>query len=262
MRTFVITYDRYDSITTSEMLEAENIDHQVFCHTEEARLGFISGGRVKPERLVVTDQPKGCSYNLNAVLEVLDDDEWALCMVDDLIRVTELRNYETAPDPLPITSKNQGVYAERFSHPVTLRHFKDRCIDLAKRCQSIGARLGGFSSNGNAMYRKAHWGRNILVDGRAWIIQRSGLRFDTEVNTLADYAWAAANIERFGTVVVDRWILPECGRYTPGGIGTKEERMEQKIKEAAYLVGRFPSLISYKAKVGWPVGSHIVLRGR
>jgi hypothetical protein len=263
VKVFVFAYNRYDTMTTSTMLEDEGIDHTVMCHSEDDALMFIAGRTAKASNMYVTNNPKGLAYQRNSALDLMDEGEWAVFLVDDLINITELRNYATATDPLPITTVNQGVYRERFKYPVTMRHFINvRAPELIAKCEHEGARLGGWAGNDNTMFRKGHWGKNILADGRAWVVRKTHLRFDSKVQMIDDVCWTAQNIEAFGSVIVDRWVLPLCKRFTKGAFGSKQERMPQKIAEAAYLVATYPNLITFKAKAGWPTGSHVALRTR
>lgn len=260
MKVFVFTYDRYDSITTSGLLEAEGIDHIVLCHTEEQREGFIAGGKVNPERIVVTYQPRGLAYNRNYALEMMEENEWAMFLVDDLKDVTELRNYDRATSPLPITMANQKVYKERLNSPLSMEKFLMRANELSKLCDRNGAYLGGWAGIDNPIFRCDHYKTNVLADGRAWIVKKSHLRFDEGAQMIDDLCWTAQNIQEFGIVIVDLWILPDCRRYSKGGFGSIDERMEQKLTEAAHLVKTYPRLITFKEKTGWPYGSHVVLR--
>jgi hypothetical protein len=263
VKVFVFASNRYDSMTTSLMLETEGIDHTVLVHTEEQREGHIKGGTVREDRLVVTNQPAGLAYNRNAALDLMEDGEWAVFLVDDLKSVSELAGYdETYEEVLDITLANQNEYAKRFKNPISMKQFLLRCEQGARYCSRIGSHLLGFAGVDNAPYRRNKWGMNILADGRAWALRKSHLRFDTNVQTMDDYCWCALNLREFGVVVVNQWILPDCKRYTPGGCGTKEERMPRKIQEAKYLVETYPEFIAYKSKKGWPEGSHITLRHR
>jgi hypothetical protein len=99
MRTFIFTYNRYDSITSSMMWEEAGLDHTVLCHTDEAAEQFTAHGRVNPDRLHVTGAPKGLANNRNAALDMMDDGEWALFLVDDLKTLTEVADYDTRPTP-------------------------------------------------------------------------------------------------------------------------------------------------------------------
>jgi len=261
MRIFVFTYDRYDSITTSQMLEDEGLDHIVLCHSADAAEQFAAGGRVRPDRLVATNEPKGLANNRNAALEMMNDDEWALFLVDDFINVMELADYDERREArIGITMANQQRYRDLFKHQVSMTHFYERAHTVAQACDVVGARLGGFAGYTNPLFRDAKWRFNILADGRAWVVKKSSLRFDAEAQMIDDVAWTAKNIERFGITVVNQWILPNCRRYTAGAFGSIDERMEQKIREASFLTRRYPGIVRTQKKKGWPDGSHVVLR--
>lgn len=261
MKIFVFTYDRFDTITTSAMLEAEGLAHTVLCHTDEQRDKFTAGGRVKPERLVVTGQPRGLAYNRNAALDMMDDGEWACFLVDDLRRVTELDSYDSEPDDvLPITTGNAGEWRERFKREISMAAFLHRGEAGAREADRLGGHLAGFAGIDNALFRRRHWALNVLADGRAWMVRKTALRFDERVQMIDDVCWTALNLHHFGVVVVNAWVLPLCRRYTAGGFGSMTARMDQKREEAAYLVERYPHLVAFKAKAGWPPGTHVVLR--
>lgn len=117
-------------------------------------------------------------------------------------------------------------------------------------------------TTGRHAYRRKKWKMNVLADGRAWVVRKTHLRFDENVHSMDDYAWTARNLAEFGVVVINNWVLPDCRRYTAGGYGSKEQRMTQKITEARYLVETYPDYVAYKAKAGWPEGSHVTIRQR
>lgn len=260
MKVFVFAYDRYDTITTSLMLEEDGVEHTVLCHTEEQKQKFIDGGRVRPDRLLVTGKDKGLSRNRNAALDLMEEGEWALFLVDDLTGVYELSNYDKATSPLPIDYANQNYYRLRFKTKVSMAQFHRRAEEYAELCEANGAWLGGFTASEGALYRKKHYLTNVMCDGRAWVVRKSDIRFDENANCIDDYSFTAANIQRFGIIVVNQWIEPACKRYGKGGYGSKEDRMEQKIRECAYLVGKYPHLLAYRPKKGFPYGAHIVFR--
>lgn len=261
MRTFIFTYNRYDSITSSMMWEEAGLDHTVLCHTDEAAEQFTAHGRVNPDRLHVTGAPKGLANNRNAALDMMNDGEWALFLVDDLKTLTEVADYDTRPQAaLGINMKNQRQLAPTLKQPITPNEFMGRCDELVNACETVGAKLGGFAGIDNPLFRDRHWKFNVLADGRCWVVQKSTLRFDTGAQMIDDLCWCAQNIQRFGTIVVNQWVLPDCARYTAGSFGSIEQRLPQKLAEAKHLVTTYPGLVRYKAKAGWPDGSHVVLR--
>jgi hypothetical protein len=262
MRTFVFTYNRFDTLTTPSVWEAEGLDHIVLCHDDEARDRFVEAGRVNPDRLVATGEPKGLANNRNAALEMMETDEWALFMVDDLKSLSEVADYDTRPQrALGIDMDNQREFPRSMMQsPISATQFVERAHELARVCDAMDSRLGGFCGIANPIFRDRHWRFNVLADGRAWVVKKSSLRFDTGAQMIDDVCWNAQNIQRFGVVVVNQWVLPDCERYTAGSFGSIDERMEQKLREAAHLTSTYPGLITTKRKAGWPDGSHVVLR--
>jgi hypothetical protein len=263
MKVFVFAYDRYEDMTTSRALEAEGISHTVLCHTEEALERFVAGGTAERKRLFATGNAKGLANQRNTALEMMDEGEWALFLCDDIKRVTELRNYDrTTSATLPINLTNQNHYGKRFDNPISLSRFMLRAEQLVTKCETHNCKLGGFAGINNPLYRAKHWGFNIMADGRAWVVQKSWLRFDTKAQMVDDVAWTALNIKHFGLVIVNQWVLPDFKRYTPGAFKSIDERLQQKMAECKHLVETYPDQIAYKDKAGWPYGSHIVIRQR
>ena len=262
MRTFVFAYDRFESMTTSRLLGDAGVDHVVLCHGGEDRDRFLEAGTIGDTgEIVATHEPRGLARQRNVALEMLEDGEWALFLVDDLHRFSELDTYDSEPDEiLPIDIDNVSSWNARFKNWTDVRRLRDRAIEGSRYCDLVGSHLIGWASSGNPLFRRRKWARNVHADGRAWAVKKSDLRFDVNVETIDDYYWTAANIERFGTVIVNQWILPEARRYTAGGYGSMDDRMEQKIRDCSYLVDRFPGLVHYRAKKNWPEGSHVVIR--
>lgn len=261
MKVFVFTYDRYETISTSAMLEGENIDHVVLCHDDAARDAFIAAGHVEPHRLIATGNPRGLAYNRNAALDMMERDEWALFLVDDLKSVTEIVDYdERVGSRLGITLANQREFRGLMDQPITMAQFLTRAGEVAAVCESLDSRLGGFCGIANPLFRDAKWRFNVVADGRAWVVRRGPLRFDERVQMIDDVCWCAQNIERHGLVVVNQWVLPDCRRYTTGGFGSITQRLDQKLDEARCLVEAYPRTVRYATKAGWPAGSHVTLR--
>ena len=262
MKIFVFAYDRYQTMTTSEMLEAEGIDHVVLCHNEEQKSSFIEGGRVLAKRLVVTNKPKGLSHNRGFALELLENGEWGMFLVDDLVHIAELDCYDEYRHVgrLSITPGETAIWKKRFDKRINLKQFITRCEDDIRVAEKLGVYLIGFSSNENPLFRNRKWIFRGLVDGRAWLVKRSKLLPDLNVHAVEDYCWTARNLMAFGSVMVNNWILVKCERYTAGGYGSKKQRLAQKLKECDYLVSRYGKYIAYANKPGEPARSHIKIK--
>lgn len=262
-KVFVFAHDRYETMTTSFMLEAHGVNHKVLVSTVRRAERFVEGNRVLPSRLVVTNTGDGLGNSRNAALEMMKEGEWALFLVDDMKRCYELDTYDKElGTELPITYENQNEYRKKLRTPISTSEFLRRAEDCIPYLDSVGSSLLGFAAFSNPMFRKKKWGHNVLADGRAWLVRKTHLRFDPRAEMMDDYFWTALNIREFGISVINRWIEPDFERYAAGGYGTISERMNRKITTADYLVREFPELLRYKEKKGWPTGSHIALRFR
>jgi hypothetical protein len=258
VKVVVFTWDRYDTLTTPMELEKTGVKFDVVCHTQEAADKFAAAGRVRPDRLLVSNAPKGLANNRNWYLENhCNEHEWILMLVDDWMYCTELPDAGNQEDPLPVDITNTTEWNRKFRKKISMGDFFQRAGELAIECNSRGATLGGFAGNDNAMFRRHHWKKNVLADGRAIIMKKTALRFDPNAQMVDDVCFTAQTLERFGLTLVNQWVLPYCKRYTKGGYGSKESRMEQRLAECAYLVRRFPGLVKFADKTGWPEKSHV-----
>jgi hypothetical protein len=261
MKTFVFAHDRADSMTTPLMLEADGVEHTVLVSGASRAEALLRGGRVNPERLELTGHPVGLGNSRNGALERMAEGEWAMFLVDDMKQCYELDTYESEPNErLPISFENQGEYRTRFRTPISTAQLIHRAQALIPKLESRNINLMGFTAYENPMFRAKKWGYQVLADGRAWLLRKTHLRFDPNVNFMDDYGFTAQNIAELGGVAVNRWILPDFVRWGNGGLGTIEERMAGKITEAQYLVDKYPGLLMFKKKKGWPERSHIALR--
>lgn len=260
MKVFVFAYNRYDTMTTPDALG--DIPHTVLCHSEEDREKFIAGGRVQEKNLVATGNPKGLTYNFNAALDLMDVGEWATFLVDDWVRCEQLEDYDahSLAGYVDVSIENQKEWNAKFRNVVPMSEFILRCEEAARYCEKMGSNLAGFSSHGNVPWRGMKWKSNVFVDGRAWVIRKTHLRFDENVQMQIDTSWTAMNIEAFGSVLVNQWVVPICQRYSAGSYGSIEDRLEQKTRECAYLVKTHPVFVTYRKKKGWPDGTHIGMR--
>lgn len=260
---FVFSYDRPDTITTSPMLESEGIDHTLLLHDNNMKKGYTMYGRVNPKRIHVTGQPKGLANNRNAALDMMKEGEWALFFVDDLIRLSEYKDYDKfsgSVKDLDINFKNQRKWNKLFKNEVPLSRLLKRANEDIKIAEKHGFHLIGFSLHENTAYRGVHYKTWCLADGRCWVVKKGKLRFDLNTQLIDDTSFTVLNLKEYGGVLVNQWVLPECKRYTKGAYGTKGQRMEQKLKEAQYLVESHPEHIGFANKKGWPENSHVRIK--
>jgi hypothetical protein len=259
IKVFVFTYDRYDSITTTKLLDAENINHITLCHSEEAKQKFIDAGRVTPETIVVTGRPKGLANNRNAALDMMQTGEWAVFLVDDYQQGYEFNQYD-GYEHLDLDGAANSFVNKAFKREITIGKLIERGVKNIPLAELIGAKLIGYALHENPFFLKEKYKTYCLADGRAWLVKKTHMRFDENVQLIDDTCWTAKNLQTFGRVLVDNWVIPKCKRYTKGAYGTMEERMPQKIKEARYLCEMYGDVVRYAQKAGWPPNSHVQIK--
>lgn len=267
MKILIFTYDRYSTITTPAALDAAGImDYRVICHTEAQRQQFIAAGRVRPETLIVSGQPRGLANNRNWAMDNLcAPGEWACMLVDDWITYKEFVRYDTVGvedltliDPNKRTWGNQNhVWAERSA-----RCFMRRAAETQAKAEALGVDLAGFALHDSLGYLMPKWRRNCLPDGRALLIRIANLRFDPGAQLMDDRCFAAQNIEAGSGCITNNWALPLCERYTSGAFGTITERLPQHRAERDFLMRRFPGLFHLVTKPGWPSKMNLRITAR
>ena len=261
MKTFAFFYDRYNTATTSIELEKNDIEHYVMMHSEEAHNKFIEGNTIKGTPIVTNNQ-KGLAFQRNSAIEYLmEDGEWAVFMSDDFNKIKAF-NFDKLKieDKVDFDIKNQANF--KYKDRPTMKDLYSIFPYCIKTAERLGINLIGFSANDNPRNVSRKFGFKGLVDGRLCLVRKTHLRFDTNVNTIDDYYFTLANIEAFGNNLVLNWICPDFQRYTEGGVGSKEERKEQRKGDCQYLVNRFPKLVKFADKAGYDYGEHIKIIAR
>lgn len=260
MKVFTFYYNRYTDATTSKALYENGIDHYVMLHNAEDKHKFIKGNTIFGTP-VVTDNPKGLAFQRNSALDMVEDGEWCVFMCDDfkMVKAFNYENYMDLESP-PFDMRNQAPH--RYKQTISLSQMFYTFPYLIALAETANIHLIGFAFNDNPRNNQRKFGHKGLVDGRFWLIKKSSLRFDTNAQLIDDVAWTALNLKYFKNNLVFNWIDPEFDRYTKGGFGTIEERIEQRRSECAYLVKKFPTLIQYAQKAGWPPGTHIKIKNR
>ena len=254
MKIIIFTYDRYDSITTSEYFKEH--EHIVLCHSEKMKSKYLEHGRIYG-KLISTEEPKGLANNRNYAVSLMKEGEWAMFISDDLENVYKYKHLETAkydviPEEIdPNKSFNDTISAEQL-------------IEISKQeikyWESKNIYLSGYASNENGFFLKKKKRDWSLVDGRCILVKKSNLKFDKNTQLVDDYSFTALNMKHFGKVNINQWVIPKCRRYTKGAYGSIEQRMDQKLRECKYLVETYPDLIRYADKTNHVKGSHIKFR--
>lgn len=234
MKIFTFYYDRYMTATTSEALKG--IDHTIICHWNKKDFQNIHGP------IIETGKPKGLAKNFNWVLDnKMKTGEWAIFCSDDYKKSMKITD---------------GEFQEC--------NIRDCIAAIESAIFMMGGgpvHLIGLGLTANAFYAKNEYGKKGLVDGRMFAIKKSEFLFDEEIQTIPDYEMTAYHLKNYGQNLILNHFVCEFERYKPGGLGSINDRQEQKIADCKKLVNLYYPLVRFKEKAGQPENSHIRIYG-
>lgn len=232
MKIFLMYYDRYQNATTSKML---NHPHNVLCHNNKHLFTCIG----ESGTLIETGQPKGIQNNFNYGLDLLEPGEWGIFMSDDVVCGKILRN--TKFEKIDINDVVQMF------------------IDLINKADGTGVKLIGMNSTGNALYAKNKYSKYGLVDGRCFAIKKTEFRWHPQINTIPDYYATLYHMDKYGGNLIANHFFLDFKRYEKGGLGSVQDRINDKIKDVNILLRLYPKNTKVQDKTNEPKGSHIII---
>jgi len=235
MKVFTLYYDRFETATTSKALHDASISHTVLCHKDKDKFKNIYG------ELVETNAPKGIQHNLNSGLDLLEYGEWGIFMSDDYKKSFTLDKV-----------KNKFIACD-------LKEVYDNLLEAISISDKIGAKLVGLNCTGNAMFSKNKFGKYGLVDGRMFAIKKTDFRWRDDINCITDYYASLFHLDKYKGNLVLQHCYAEFERYGSDGIGTAEDRAEDKRKNISILKNLYPKNVKVKDKKGQPKGTHITI---
>jgi hypothetical protein len=233
MKIFLMYYDRYKNATTSKML---NREHIVLCHDNKERFECIG----EYGQLLQTNEPKGIQNNFNYGLSLLDEGEWGIFLSDDLIG-------------------GKKLVGDKFVD-CKVDYVLNELIRILPKCDTIGVKLVGLNSTGNPFYAKNKYSKYGLVDGRCFAIKKTNFRYHKTINTIPDYYATAYHLKQYGGNLILNQCFLDFKRYEEGGLGTIDERIEDKKRDVRLMVKLFPDNVKVKDKLNQPKGSHIIIK--
>lgn len=229
-------YDRFEEATTSLELSKFKISHKVLCHDNASKFNCIG----ELGQLIETKEPKGIQNNFNWALNSINDGEWAVFLSDDYKSSKKL-------------SDNKFIDCEIIE---VLTNF----FDLIERADSSGIKLIGLNSTGNIFYSKNKYSKYGLVDGRCFAIKKTDFRFHKDISTIPDYYASAYHLKKYGGNLIYNHYFLEFERYKEKGLGTKEQREDQKEKDVSLMLKLFPNNVALKHKPGFKQGTHLIVK--
>lgn len=261
MKIFINSYNRPDVISTPMLLdESGTFDYKIILHNKEEYDRYVLNPKIRPETLLVANQPVGMAGIRNWILEnLVKDGEWYMLLDDNF---TEFQCVPgEAYQAFSIDTKKESEVAKKlFETKVSFRRVIQVAGDSIMMAEKTGAKLIGFGSNLNFFFRSKKFREVGYVIGKMQLIKKTALRYDLNVSAMDDYCWTAQNLEVFGKVLINNYCVGVKKHYAPGGIGVYEDRLAMKLKEVDYMMKRYPGLFRYKVKTGCHPKAEIQVR--
>lgn len=269
MRIVIPSYGRAETLTTPALLETAATQHwrpdyRVCVHTEAQKAAYVKGGRVPEERIVVTGAERGIIPQRQWINEKwADPGEWYVVMDDNV------RGFTAVPEPwyrewrLPVTEPDDAAeWRERYRTECGVRRFLRIAEECRQMAEAVGAQQCGFATVDNYYFRGRKWQEVAYVISKVAVRRAGAVKMDDNLVGMGDWDITAEHLWRYGCVLVNNYVYPRAGHYEPGGIGTYDERVEAKIRDCAYLMGKWPGLFRYKEKAGCHPKAELALRVR
>lgn len=247
MKTFIVTYDRPNTITSHRCVTT--FDYYVVVHNEEQRALYAQNEELDESRIVVSNAPTGMggkSGQLNFILDnLVEPGEWALYMDDDLkgIQVVQDPYYEENALNIRDKSVNWHMVYSAEADEDRLRYVFEDTIQTAEK---IGVHYCGFSMAENFFFRSVKWQTVGCIAGSLILMRDTGLRY--EHSPMEDAQMVSEQLLVYGRVLINRYVHPDYQIYISGGFGEYKERAPAKMQCCKSLMARYPGLWKYRQK--------------
>lgn len=268
LKVFIPSYKRDQAIRSHLLFDGSNFDYKIIVHDPAQLYLYKQNKTIPPERLICSYAPYSISHQRQWIKDNLapENDWW--CMADDNIRnFLIVREPEYWHEDLELLNpmafrKNdlafkKQVYEQEASQEYLLKVINDTTV----KADAIGAKYCAFASNKNYFFARARkWSYYSYAISKFAMYRNDDIAFDTNVQAMDDYCFTAANILKYGKVLVNKFAFAQGGHYQKGGIGRYEERQVKKIADAAYLMLKYPRLFRYKIKKNCHPEAELMIR--
>jgi hypothetical protein len=250
IKIFIPSYNRAETIKTSLYLDEKNIDYRIILHTENCKNEYLKAGRVKEEKIIVSNQPPGITNQRNFIMNSLTQKgEWFITLDDNISGFKRvIDQYYFTREELDV--EDEEITQETYSQKVEADELLRLIEGDIKKCESIGSFYGGFASVENYFFNSKKYRYVGYIISKAAYIKNDGFGYDKRLNAMEDFGFTGDNLFRYGRVLINSWIKPINKHYEEGGIGTYERRLPSKIKDCKTLMKKYPGLYRYKIKKG------------
>lgn len=257
---YIPSYGRASTIKTTKWLDESGVKYKVLLHSEKCKDEYINAGLVSEGDIIVTGAKKGITHQRNYIMDNLAiKNEWFITLDDNI------HGFKRVVDKYYFTKKSLIVESDLisqkdFDKPINASEFISLVKDDIQIAERINATYGGFATVDNYFFNNKKYKPVGYVISKAAYIKYTGHRYDENILAMDDYGYTADCLLRDGAVLINSWIKPINKHYEAGGIGTYEERLPKKIRDAKYLMAKFPDLFRYKVKKGCHPKAEIQIR--
>jgi len=237
------------SQTIKTHLLFKNKDYYIIVHNDSEKDEYLKNKTIDPERIIVSNQPLGISYQRQWILDnLIKDNEWFITADDNIERITGLIGLKIQP-----TRKD-------FSKELTTEQFIGICNEMIAISNINNISYCGFAVVDNYFFRLKKYRYAGYVISKLALIKKTGINYDSSILAMDDYGYTAENLLKYGKVLINNFVFPVAKHYQDGGIGNYQERLSKKIKDCVYLMNKYPELFRYKSKVGCDAKAELQVR--
>ncbi len=253
------SYGRAATIRTPRLLPKDSTDYSIVVHTEAEAKWYRRNGLFHPSQVKVTGCAPGIARQRNWILEnLVNAGEWVLMLDDNIQAVECVVDALYHHSSIDMRRLPMRVWHDLYKRAVSWERVNEAIEESIKLADASGAHLIGFASNDNPLFNRYKWRDVALVVTKMALVKKSGLRFDENLTAKDDLGFTCENLKTFGRVLVNSYVRPVAAHYAPGGIGNLAVRAQASIKDAAYLVKKYPGMVRINARRK-PAGSEIAL---
>jgi len=257
---YIPSYNRANTISSTQWLDKDNIPYKVLVHTEKCRDAYVASGRVAASDIIVTNVAPGITNQRNYIVQNLAvRGQWYVSLDDNIKGFKRFNDtyYNTCRQ---IDVSRADITQKTIYQKFTAKEFMQLLEADIAIAEKIKAEYIGYATVDNYFFNAKKYKTVGYVISKAVAIKYNGLQYDTKLEAMEDFGYCAEQLIKNNCVLINSWIKPIAGHYEPGGIGTYEQRVDRKIVDSAYLMHKYPNFFRYKSKKGCHPKAELQLR--
>lgn len=219
------THGRAETISTIDHIPLDSYDVHLIVNPPEQLSAYheaLKGYNVT----IHSASGRKIGANNYAIKKICEKDEWVL-FLDDNIHGW----YKTDQ------GKDRECSFEEWAYQM------ERDLE---HCDKNHIRLWGQAIVDNLFFRKKWYTFNCFILGKAYAMKISDFLYDTNMVCKEDYDVSAWHIWNAGGNMRNNHLYSKHKFFDKGGFGKRDARNAQYIKDADYLMKKYPQLFRYK----------------